>query len=332
VLAPDAEKGRTLAAIDLLPAPPAGEKRFVRVREIQDLLALRGVNLAEHRFSGAPQVTLIGAAEAPRAAAPARTSAAVVKKANQSVREAIVRHLQTQTSTSGDWTVKVDLDDDQAHAIAAATGALAIAGGSAPWTGAQQFVVSSSSLDGAVRVPLAAQISLPPSVVVAVHSLSRGSIVRPHDVRLQPGKATEGAVHVYQTLDEVIGKEAIRSISEGQILDEQFVRPSILVRRGEVVTVYARAAGIQVKTNARAREDGSHGDLVTLESLGDRKAFVARVSGPQEAEIYAHAIAPAPAEAASLAPELGVRPARAQAAIAPATGKVRTTEFSRPPR
>ncbi len=42
----DARQSATLAAIELFPAPAAGEEKVVRVREIQDLLLLRGVNLA----------------------------------------------------------------------------------------------------------------------------------------------------------------------------------------------------------------------------------------------------------------------------------------------
>ena len=49
-----------LTAMDLFPAPAAGEKRVLRLREVQDLLAVRGINLAEHRFSGVSQVTIQG--------------------------------------------------------------------------------------------------------------------------------------------------------------------------------------------------------------------------------------------------------------------------------
>ena len=65
------------------------------------------------------------------------------------------------------------------------------------------------------------------------------------------------------------------------------LRTPALVRRGDVVTVYARSAGIRVRTAARARDDGSQGDLVSVESLLDRSTFFARVSGIREVEVYA---------------------------------------------
>lgn len=42
---------KALGRIDLIPAPADGQKRYLRLREIEDLLVLRGLNMREHRFS-----------------------------------------------------------------------------------------------------------------------------------------------------------------------------------------------------------------------------------------------------------------------------------------
>ena len=65
------------------------------------------------------------------------------------------------------------------------------------------------------------------------------------------------------------------------------MRQPLLVRKGEVVTVYVRASGVQVRTTARSRDNGSHGELINVESLENRKTYFARVTGIQEAEVYA---------------------------------------------
>src|SRR5436190_6728807 len=49
-----------LAAIELGPAPATGGRRFIRSREIQDALWMRGVNLALHQFSGSDRIEVIG--------------------------------------------------------------------------------------------------------------------------------------------------------------------------------------------------------------------------------------------------------------------------------
>ncbi len=56
----DETQRNALRAIELCPTPPAGSSRFLRAREIQELLVLRGVNLGEHRLSGASQVEING--------------------------------------------------------------------------------------------------------------------------------------------------------------------------------------------------------------------------------------------------------------------------------
>ncbi len=170
---------------------------------------------------------------------------------------------------------------------------------------------------GSIRVGVAAEISLPPMVVVATQPLGRGMIIRPADVRLQPGQPTEGSAKVFQSLDEVIGKEAARSIGEGQILDDRYVRPQVLVRRGEIVTVYARTAGIQVRVSARCRDEGAMGDLVTVESLSQRETYFARVTGPQACDVFAHAMA--------AAEDVAARPPNAERLIAAKRAAATTT-------
>ena len=64
----DARQAATMAAIELFPAPAAGEEKVVRVREIQDLLLLRGVNPASTSFSGASEVAVEAAVARPRPA------------------------------------------------------------------------------------------------------------------------------------------------------------------------------------------------------------------------------------------------------------------------
>jgi flagella basal body P-ring formation protein FlgA len=61
------------------------------------------------------------------------------------------------------------------------------------------------------------------------------------------------------------------------------------VRRNETIMVISRAAGVQVRTNAKAIEDGAKGDSIVVEELEGkvRHRYNARVSGFQEAEIFA---------------------------------------------
>jgi flagella basal body P-ring formation protein FlgA len=123
--------------------------------------------------------------------------------------------------------------------------------------------------------------------------------VRASDVQLKRLKAGVAPGELFQTIEDVAGKEAVRNIPVGQPLDANYVHPPLLVRTGEVVTVFGRNGGILVRMPARARENGGEGDLVSVESLLDRQTFLARVSALHEVEVFAGATTTAPADASS---------------------------------
>ena len=294
--AKDSAEAAELAAIDLMPAPPYGEKRTLRLREVQDLLAVRGVNLGSHRFSGASQVTIQGPHREPQPATRKLKAPPAVRKINtqpieEATRSAIEGYLNETAGKLG-WLIAFDLSEQRAREIAALGDSLEVGGGSAPWTGKQRFLVSADNVD-ASPIAVTVEISLPPAMVVAQHSLPKGTILRAGDVKLQRGLPTKGEAEVYQSIDDVVGKETTRTVAEGQILDSRTVRRQLLVRRNEVVTLYSRAAGVSVRVTARARDDGAAGDVVTVETLDDRKPMFARVSGPQEVEVFAQALSAA---------------------------------------
>ena len=91
----------------------------------------------------------------------------------------------------------------------------------------------------------------------------------------------------FYRLEDVIGQETKRALVLDQAIEHEQIRSPLLVKRGEAVAVYARAAGIQVRTTGRVTQDGGRGDLIVVESMETRERFFARVSGIHEVEIYA---------------------------------------------
>jgi flagella basal body P-ring formation protein FlgA len=102
-------------------------------------------------------------------------------------------------------------------------------------------------------------------------------------------------IETFQTIDEVVGLETTRAITAGQPFDAKLLRPRLMVHRGDVVTVYARTAGVEVRTFARARDDGSLGDFVSLQRLTKgRQELRARVTGEREVDVLAQSTTVAP--------------------------------------
>jgi flagella basal body P-ring formation protein FlgA len=284
----DRHELETLRELELFPAPQPGTKRHLRVRELQDLLTQRGIDLRRHRLAGVSVVEIGQSVQEETAVAARVVSPVQSKRAVEMLRTAIGQYLNGRTGKDEPWHVELSLTTDQAAAVLDAGPAMQITGGQAPWLGAQQFSIAPRQ-GGAATAKVQAEVTLPPAVVVAVRSLPRGTIVRAGDVVLQRGNKPTAQAALFTSLEEVIGQETTQAVAAGQMMDTGDVRAPVVVRRGDVVTVYVRSAGLVVRTTARSRDDGASGDLVTVESLLNRQTFFARVVGIQEVEVYAHA-------------------------------------------
>lgn len=290
----DADRRAALARIELFPAPPAGRQRTVRLREIQDLLSLRSVDLVGCRFSGASVVEVHGQAiQGPtttRRVAEQRKplSLSTVQQVEQAVADAVARHLATAANSRATWRVDVKLNVESARIVAALGGPLLATGGEQPWLGPQRFVLRGAA--GGEPVEINADVSLPEMIVVAARSLQRGETVTKSDVELQAAPRNTRLDGHVQDLQEVVGLETTRAIPQGLVITDSYVRRPILVRRNEVVTVYVRASGLSIRTEARAMDNGSRGDLVAVQSLLNREKFSARVVDIQEVEVMAAGI------------------------------------------
>jgi flagella basal body P-ring formation protein FlgA len=218
-----------------------------------------------------------------------RPSAVLVQQAQRMASDAIVRYLRENVADEA-WRVTVELNDEQVQLIATADQLIAATGGQSPWIGRQHFELRARG-NASAPLAIAAQVALPAAVVVATHAVPRGAIVRASDVELQRCSAETPVGGTFPTAEEVVGKEAIKLIAPGQTLDANSIRPQVLVHSGEVVTLYGRNAGITVRMTARCQENGAQGELVSVETILERKRLLARVCGLQEVEIYAGAAA-----------------------------------------
>ena len=127
----DARQTAALAAIELFPVPAAGEEKVVRVREIQDLLLLRGVNLGEHQFSGCSEIAVQAAAARPHPAAVRPVSATETLHIKRRLCEALAKHLNQHSASQQDWAIEFELTDAKARLFADPVVPIEVVGGAA---------------------------------------------------------------------------------------------------------------------------------------------------------------------------------------------------------
>ncbi len=326
IFATDDQEVQSLAAIELTTTPMAGKQSTISVREIQDTLERRGLNLLQYHFSGAGQVTIASGPDTnkPTFKAAKALPLTSVQEAQRAVADAIVQYLQQATRSQDPWNVAVDLNPAQAQAVLADVHHVMVHGGQAPWAGKQSFDVEVRGDKGPATFTVAAQVSMPTMAVVTVRDVPCGAVIQADDVTLQRVKPGSESDSAFTSLDDVIGREAILAIAPGQMLDPDYVRTPLLVKRGSVITVFVAAPGIKIRTTGRARDDGSKGQVVAVEALLDRKTFLARVTGIDQVEVNAEeATTPEAVAATEPGSGLNARTSAAKARMA-ATHTLRT--------
>ncbi len=279
-----ASEAERLARIPLFPAPAAGLERFVSVREIQDMLLIRGIDLLDYEFRGASSVLVVGRDTQPKLPSSVRVASVSPRLADQKLQTALDEYLARCSEEP--WQVDFQLNDEAARWIAAAD-TLKVEGDGPPSPGRHCFEVSLEVGGEAKTIDVVAEVSQQPLVVVPVRSIPRDTRIDPADLELRRLVGPIVTAGCAESIEELAGKEATRVLASGKPIPRSAVREPVMVRRGEIVTVIVRSAGIRVRTQARSRDDGALGELVAVESLADRKTYFAQVSGIREVEVLA---------------------------------------------
>jgi flagella basal body P-ring formation protein FlgA len=320
IVTADRQRSRQLSALLLMPSPAPGTQRFLRKREVEDLLAAHGEDLSQLRIEGATQIAITtpltatsdqaGPAVGRVGTGPANRHAAILAgyeepvgksqpaaASNNELRDELTRiissYIDARTGQAGGWRVMCDVSARHLAQLDSASSPPTCSGGSRPWTGRQQLVISFQAAKGAVQFPVTADVAPAVApVVVAVQPIARGAIITASDVELQMLESVPGATSrraPVTSIEQLIGMEARQPIAGGDVVFTDKVQAPVLVKRGEIITVVSQVGSIRVTTTARARQDGSHGELVQLESIETRETYDGRVTGLREAAVFATA-------------------------------------------
>lgn len=279
-----------LAATPLIPTPAAGTQQYLRLAEIRDLVASRGVDVRDMQFGGTVVVAVApepvaGTGTTPERRQPVRPvmrTEQEIQLAAERFNVAVKQYVQQQTGHEL-WNVKVEGDSKLVDFTERLGDSIRLSGGEAPWTGRQRL-----TLLGPANEPLAlvyARVERLEMAVFAVQPIKRGDLIRRSDVELRPHLGALPSQSAL-SLDAVVGHEAVQSIRPDSIVQTNQLRSPVIVRRNERVSVRARAAGVSVQTYAMAQQDGGMGDLVMVQSLASKERYAARVIGVRELEIF----------------------------------------------
>jgi len=86
-------------------------------------------------------------------------------------------------------------------------------------------------------------------------------------------------------LDQCVGQEAAEDISPGTVMTAQLVNAVPLVKPGQLVTITLRRGSVQLRSVARAMEEGSLGQTIRVRNENTRDMLDVTVTGAQEARL-----------------------------------------------
>ena len=261
---------RALAQIDLGPAPEAGQQTVLRRSQLEQRLKASRLNLAEATWSLPAELRLTGQGQA---------------LTEEVLRLALEKYLaETEPYRSGSYRI-INLN----------FGSLPIL---PPGRAGYRFVPQSSSnpgylagnfffaIDGkeVARARVTAQIDLNVEAVVAARAMPKGHIIAETDLSLSmvpyaqaKGALTDTALAAGATLKA--------GLAAGDPVRDRNLAKSLMVRRGEMVTIIAQQGSLTVSASGQAKQDGALGDTITITNLNSKKTVTGKVIGPSQVEI-----------------------------------------------
>lgn len=265
-----AELARKLAAVDLGPAPGPGQTATLRRGQLEQRLNASGLNLSEASWSLPAELRLSGQGQA---------------LSEEILRQALVNYLsELEPYRSGRFEL-AGLNFGQLPALP-------------PGRAAYRFLPQSSSnpthlsgtfffaVDGREvgRCRVTAQIDLYVQALVAARGLARGQIITEDDLSLSmiPYAQSKGAL---TDAELAVGNTLKGNLAAGEPVRDRNLAKSLVIRRGDMVTIVAKQGGLRVTASGQARQDGAIGETISVINVNSKKVITARVTGPNQVEI-----------------------------------------------
>lgn len=130
------------------------------------------------------------------------------------------------------------------------------------------------------NVWVSARIRVFRKAVVALNSLRMNDRITKDDVKLMRMETRDVADTLGST-DEAVGMLARRPISAGTVIKREYIKPQVVVKRGDRIVVSVENDRFKVKSSGTAVEDGSRGQTVSVK-MSSGKEISGRVTGPGE--------------------------------------------------
>ncbi len=116
-------------------------------------------------------------------------------------------------------------------------------------------------------------------VVIAARSLKRGVHLGRADLSMASRNLARLSYGYYTRPDEVIGQVLTRNLIQGRVITPTSLRPPLLVKRGQVVTIKVQEGELSVTAQGEALQNGAQGSLVRVRNVESKRIVQGIVIG-----------------------------------------------------
>jgi flagella basal body P-ring formation protein FlgA len=122
-------------------------------------------------------------------------------------------------------------------------------------------------------------------VLVAAVPLQRGMSLTAAHVRLAEVDTSNMPANVLEQVSQVLHAEVVRDVRPDTPLRSQDIRPTILVKRGQMVLMsIGQAQGFQISARVEAQQDGRYGEQIKLINRDSGRMLTGLVKGPNQVQ------------------------------------------------
>ncbi len=117
-------------------------------------------------------------------------------------------------------------------------------------------------------------------VAVMTMPVGKGQPIEADAIRIERREADAATRRGFTDPDLVLGRLALRTLSEGQVLTTDLVAEAPIITAGEAVDAVVRRGDIEVSAIAIAGGSGRIGERIAVRLTGDRRTRWARIEAP----------------------------------------------------
>lgn len=293
----------TVAAVRACPivaAPPPGGSTIITLSDVTKAMAASGINPTRVLIRGAARCQVSRPADVPRRTPPATQPAAVAAKGDSptsrpvadapavpgTLEEAVRNFLEAKLANLG-GSVQVRFGPAARKALSLSSPAYTFRvrqrdGENMGLVALEVDVLENGQV--ADTVPIVCEVAILKSVVVARTPINRGELIEAKHLMLMERRFVRISEIGVTELQPVIGQECTRFVERGGMLAVRDVKARSLVKRGDLVTVWARNGDLVVKSVAKALGAGTYGESIQAKNEATGEIFPITITGPQTAE------------------------------------------------